>query len=152
VYASKTTHRESDRRGPRTEEPEPARVEGTTGRAGSGDQRRRRLRAVKLHPVISADAEDPRTGIVLGRLPFDDGSMTGGSMPTAIDLLGVTPAVHLTRQRDEKGVDPPFSGPLPGTQRSYYVGFTDPMPDIFDPRSKLLYPKNPTPSPRNAVQ
>ena len=36
--ASKTTHQRSlteiVRRGPRTEEPEPAKVEGTTGRAG----------------------------------------------------------------------------------------------------------------------
>jgi len=35
--------------------------------------------------LIRPQPKDPRTGKVLGRLPFDDGSMAGGSMPTVID-------------------------------------------------------------------
>lgn len=69
--------------------------------------------------LIRQKPKDPRTGKVLGRLPFDDGSVDEGSMPEDIDLLGVTAPVQCPRQRVGKGVDPPFRPPSGGVERLY---------------------------------
>jgi len=79
VYATKTTHREPDRRGPRTEEPELARVAGTTGRAGSGEQRRRRVGEACLHPVDQAESPGAGGGVEPpARLQFENCTTRSG--------------------------------------------------------------------------
>ena len=59
--------------------------------------------------------------------------------------LGGYSSCSLSAAAGRKGGRPPFFGPHPGTQRSYYVGLVNSVPPIF-----VWPPRPPPPLPRNA--
>ena len=110
--------------------PSKARVEGTTGRAGSGEQRRRRVGEACLHPVDQAaaqgskDRQGPWSTAVRRRL---DGRrlnadchrprMSASDQRAQCILVRGYSSCSVSAAAGRKGGRPPFSAPLRGTER-----------------------------------